>query len=83
MSEFNEAFEEAYGFNVDDRCIHRYNGAKGLAKDIWDHQQKKIDQLKSGVQKLISDYYLRIDPFNEDVNVANNEFIADLKELLK
>lgn len=46
MSEFEKAFTDSYGHNIDDPDEHIIFACKGLADDIWQHQQAKIDELQ-------------------------------------
>jgi hypothetical protein len=48
---FEEVFKDAYDFWIDDADIHRYEGAKGLADQVWQHQQAKVE----GLQKQVTD----------------------------
>lgn len=43
---FDEVFKEAYDHWIDDANIHRYEGAKGLADQVWQHQQVKVEELQ-------------------------------------
>lgn len=53
MSEFEKVFQEAYDFNIDDSCKHRYQSSKCFAQDIWDARKAEIDQLKVGCAKAM------------------------------
>jgi hypothetical protein len=43
---FEEVFNEAYEYWVDDSDPLVHEGAKGLADQIWQYQQAKVEQLK-------------------------------------
>lgn len=43
---FDEVFKDAYDYWIDDTNIHRYEGAKGLAEQVWQHQQAKVEGLQ-------------------------------------
>lgn len=43
---FEEVFKDAYDYWIDDANIHRYEGAKGLADQVWQHQQAKVEELQ-------------------------------------
>ncbi|MDC5422453.1 hypothetical protein NRA68_07340 [Acinetobacter baumannii] len=47
---FDEVFKEAYDYWIDDTNIHRYEGAKGLAEQVWQHQQAKVEELKATIK---------------------------------
>lgn len=47
MNEFEKAFTDSYGHNIDDPDEHIIFACKGLADDIWQHQQAKIDELQA------------------------------------
>lgn len=72
MSDFEKVFQEAYDYCIDDSCKHRYEASKIFAKEIWNHQQQKID----AVRKLCDAYWLDDD---RDYNV----YIKEIQELLK
>ncbi|MFV5310602.1 hypothetical protein, partial [Acinetobacter baumannii] len=44
---FEEVFKDAYDYWIDDADIHRYEGAKGLADQVWQHQQAKVEELQN------------------------------------
>jgi len=48
---FEEVFKEAYDYWVDDSDPHVHEGAKGLADQIWQHQQVKVQQLKGQLER--------------------------------
>ncbi|RYL19988.1 hypothetical protein [Acinetobacter baumannii] len=57
---FDEVFKEAYDYWIDDTNIHRYEGAKGLAEQVWQHQQAKVEELQKRVDvalAVIMEYY--------------------------
>lgn len=68
---FDEVFQNAYDMNIDDSCKHRYESSKGLAKDIWDHQQSIIDEQNKRIEayehhvKLLKSIH---DDFDEDTD---------------
>lgn len=68
---FEEVFKDAYDYWIDDANIHRYEGAKGLAGQVWQHQQAKVEELKKTNRKL-EIYMLEI-----------QQNMADAKELQK
>ncbi|AXX53909.1 hypothetical protein HN281_09635 [Acinetobacter baumannii] len=49
---FEEVFKDAYDYWIDDADIHRYEGAKGLADQVWQHQQAKVEELQKRVDAL-------------------------------
>lgn len=51
-SEFQDVFKDAYDHWIDDACSHRYNASKGLALQVWQHQQSKVDELQCEVKRL-------------------------------
>lgn len=62
---FDEVFKDAYDYWIDDADIHRYEGAKGLAGQVWQHQQAKVEEL----QKQLIDQGQR---FNEQAQVVKD-----------
>jgi hypothetical protein len=51
-SDFEKVFKDAYDHWIDDANIHRYEGAKGLADQVWQHQQSKLDELQNNINLL-------------------------------
>lgn len=58
---FEEVFKDAYDYWIDDADIHRYEGAKGLADQVWQHQQAKVEEL----QKQLSEYIFVAETLDE------------------
>ncbi|WP_336016961.1 hypothetical protein [Acinetobacter pittii] len=50
---FEEVFKDAYDYWIDDANIHRYEGAKGLADQVWQHQQAKVEELQKRVDAAL------------------------------
>ncbi|OAM07562.1 hypothetical protein AZK46_15695 [Acinetobacter baumannii] len=49
---FEEVFKDAYDYWIDDADIHRYEGAKGLADQVWQHQQAKVEKAQTNGELL-------------------------------
>jgi len=49
---FEEVFKDAYDYWIDDANTHRFEGAKGLADQIWRHQQTKVNDITEAYAKL-------------------------------
>lgn len=65
---FDEVFKEAYDHWIDDANIHRYEGAKGLADQVWQHQQAKVEEL----QTQLSLQRQRVKAFEEELTSSRN-----------
>lgn len=55
-SEFQDVFKDAYDHWIDDACSHRYHASQGLALQVWQHQQSKVDELQYKSKLRESDY---------------------------
>lgn len=79
-SEFQDVFKEAYDHWIDDACSHRYNASKGLALQVWQHQQSKIDELQKQRDSFIKAYEIdKSDELQKRVDAVNG-LIEDLNK---
>lgn len=78
MSDFEKVFQEAYDYCIDDSCKHRYEASKQFAKEIWNHQQQKIDAVK----KHMDSFYAEAELWGLDSDQALHQ-IDLIQELLK
>lgn len=79
---FDEVFKEAYDYWIDDANIHRYEGAKGLADQVWQHQQAKVEGLQEEFAE--DERFLKEQIKDKDLKIANLEYLQGMdKELIQ
>lgn len=74
-SEFEKVFKDAYDYWIDDANTHRYEGAKGLADQVWQHQQSKVDELQKQIDFLNAQLGIQIDrckAFGQELTSSRN-----------
>lgn len=76
MSDFEKVFQGAYDYCIDDSCKHCYEASKIFAKEIWNHQQQKID----AVLNFIDD---KANAFCETHDMDKVALLEEIEELLK
>ncbi|HCQ9572015.1 hypothetical protein [Acinetobacter baumannii] len=78
---FDEVFKEAYDHWIDDANIHRYEGAKGLADQVWQHQQAKVEELQKRVDAATRKWIAVTSIATTCPNQLPDEFFQKLDEL--
>lgn len=71
---FDEVFKEAYDHWIDDANIHRYEGAKGLADQVWQHQQAKVEELQKRLYGALKETQYALQYVEGDMR-GNHEFL--------
>lgn len=71
---FDEVFKEAYDHWIDDANIHRYEGAKGLADQVWQHLQAKVVELQKRLDGALKETQYALQYVEGDMR-GNHEFL--------
>ena len=79
---FDDVFEENYGFYIDDSCKYRYANSKEFGKAMYkagqQSQQSKIDELQGRVNRAIIEINLYLDSDGmEDITFSDIKDVLD------